>query len=196
MGSGLGFGLENKERSKEDQRHYGTTKPLMAILDIWNISCTGETGRRGDGEMGRWGDGETGRRGDGEMGRWGDGKMGETGRRGDGEMGRRGDGEMGRRGDGETGRWGDGETGRWGDGETGRWGDGEMGRWGDGEMGRRGDGETGDGDHYISHIHAQYSLIHNSMHPDLHIHIRYIHLSNAQIRKVFTCIFWRAGRVP
>ena len=120
MGLGLGFGLENKDQKKIK----GTTKPLMAILDIWNISCTGETG---DGEMGKWGDGE---------------------------MGRRRDGETGRR---ETG---DGEMGKWGDGETGRRGDGKMG-----EMGRR-----GDGDHYISHIHAQYSLIHNSMHPDLHIH--------------------------
>ena len=32
VGLGLGFGLENKERSKEDQ---GTTKPLLAILDIF-----------------------------------------------------------------------------------------------------------------------------------------------------------------
>ena len=33
MGLGLGIGLENKERSKEDQRHY-YCKPLMANLDI------------------------------------------------------------------------------------------------------------------------------------------------------------------
>ena len=34
MGLGLGFGLENKERSKENQRH---AKPLLAILDISHI---------------------------------------------------------------------------------------------------------------------------------------------------------------
>ena len=32
VGLGLRFGLENKERSKEDQRHY--IKSLMANLDI------------------------------------------------------------------------------------------------------------------------------------------------------------------
>ena len=38
LGGGLGFGLENKERSKEDHTK-GTTKPLLAILDISHSRC-------------------------------------------------------------------------------------------------------------------------------------------------------------
>ena len=62
-------------------------------------------------------------------------------------------------------------------------------------------GGQGDGDHYTPNVQAHtqligFSALLNST-ADVATHTcMYIHLSNVQIRKVLTCISWRADRVP